>query len=109
MLAARLPGLLPDLPRSVALEVTRIHSVAGLPLPPEGLIGRPPFRAPHHGASAVAMIGGGTSWMRPGEISLAHTRVFQCHLKVASPTGTYATVTRVIEAGHSGTLAAVVW
>ncbi len=72
MLAARLPGLLPDLARSVALEVTRVHSVAGLPLPPDGLIQRPPFRAPHHGASAVAMIGGGTSWMRPGEISLAH-------------------------------------
>jgi magnesium chelatase family protein len=88
MLAARLPGLLPDLPRSVALEVTRIHSVAGLPLPPTGLIERPPFRAPHHGATAVAMIGGGTSWMRPGEISLAHTRVFQCHSKGASPTGT---------------------
>ena len=72
MLAARLPGLLPDLPRSTALEVTRIHSVAGLPLPPTGLIEHPPFRAPHHGVSSVAMIGGGTSWMRPGEISLSH-------------------------------------
>jgi magnesium chelatase family protein len=72
MLAARLPGLLPDLSRPVALEVTRVHSVAGLPLPPAGLIERPPFRAPHHGASTVAMIGGGTNWMRPGEISLAH-------------------------------------
>jgi magnesium chelatase family protein len=56
----------------VALEVTRVHSVAGLPLPPAGLIERPPFRAPHHGASTVAMIGGGTNSMRPGEISLAH-------------------------------------
>ena len=72
MLAARLPGLLPDLHRSTALEVTRIHSVAGLPLPPAGLIEHPPFRAPHHGVSPVAMIGGGTSWMRPGEISLSH-------------------------------------
>ena len=72
MLAARLPGLLPDLHRSTALEVTRIHSVAGLPLPPTGLIEHPPFRAPHHGVSSVAMIGGGTSWMRPGEISLSH-------------------------------------
>jgi magnesium chelatase family protein len=94
MLAARLPGLLPDLPRPMALEVTRIHSVAGMPLPPAGLIERPPFRAPHHGATAVAMIGGGTSWMRPGEISLAHTRVFQCHSKGASPTGTSGTVRR---------------
>jgi magnesium chelatase family protein len=72
MLATRLPGLLPDLTRSTALEVTRIQSVAGLPLPPSGLIDRPPFRAPHHGASPVSMIGGGTTWMRPGEISLAH-------------------------------------
>jgi magnesium chelatase family protein len=71
MLAARLPGLLPDLSRPMALEVTRIHSVAGLRLPPTGLIERPPYRAPHHGVSPVAMIGG-TSGLRPGEISLAH-------------------------------------
>ncbi len=72
MLAARLPGILPDLSPSTALEVTRIHSVAGLPLPATGLVGRPPFRAPHPTLSPVAMIGGGTTWMRPGEISLAH-------------------------------------
>jgi len=72
MFATCLPGLLPDLDRATALEVTRIHSVAGLPLPTGGLIDRPPFRSPHHGASPVAMIGGGTAWMRPGEISLSH-------------------------------------
>jgi len=72
MLANRLPDLLPPLERSTALEVSRVHSVAGLPLPPGGLMLRPPFRAPHHGASAVSMIGGWTTWMRPGEISLAH-------------------------------------
>jgi magnesium chelatase family protein len=72
MLADRLPGLLPALLRPMALEVTRIHSVAGLRLPPTGLIERPPYRAPHHGVSAVAMIGGGSGGMRPGEISLAH-------------------------------------
>ncbi len=72
MLATCLPGLLPDLDRTTALEVTRIHSVAGLALPTGGLIDRPPFRFPHHGASPVAMIGGGTAWMRPGEISLSH-------------------------------------
>ncbi|MGI9120043.1 MAG: YifB family Mg chelatase-like AAA ATPase [Acidimicrobiales bacterium] len=71
MLARRLPGLLPDLGRAEALEVTRVHSAAGLALPPGGLVRRPPLRAPHHGASAVALIGGGTAWMRPGEISLA--------------------------------------
>jgi magnesium chelatase family protein len=109
MMARCLPGLLPDLDHATALEVTRIHSVAGSALPPGGLVGRPPFRAPHHGASPVAMIGGGTAWMRPGEISLAHTRVAQCSLTGVPTIGTYATVTRVIEAGHSGTLAAVVW
>jgi magnesium chelatase family protein len=72
MLANRLAGLLPGLERPTALEATRIHSVAGLPLPQGGLIEEPPFRAPHHGVSPVAMIGGGTTWMRPGEISLAH-------------------------------------
>jgi magnesium chelatase family protein len=72
MLANRFPDLLPSLARPTALEVTRIHSVAGLPPDPSGLISRPPFRAPHHGTSPVAMIGGGSGWMRPGEISLAH-------------------------------------
>jgi magnesium chelatase family protein len=71
MLARRLPGLLPDLDRDQALEVTRIHSAAGLALPAGGLVTRPPLRAPHHGASAVSLIGGGTHGMRPGEISCA--------------------------------------
>jgi magnesium chelatase family protein len=71
MLARRLPGLLPPLERDEALEVTRIHSAAGLS-PPCGLIDHPPLRAPHHTASAVSLIGGGTATMRPGEISLAH-------------------------------------
>jgi magnesium chelatase family protein len=72
MLATRLPGLLPHLARPTALEVMRVHSVAGMPRSPSGLIDRPPFRAPHHGTPPVAMIGGGTTLMRPGEISLAH-------------------------------------
>jgi len=72
MLATRLPGILPPLARSVALEVSKVHSAAGIPLPPGGLIDRPPFRSPHHGASAVSMIGGGSNALRPGEISLAH-------------------------------------
>ncbi len=72
MLAARLPSLLPPLTPQQALETTRIHSAAGLGLPPGGLVRHPPFRAPHHGASSVALIGGGTALMRPGEISGAH-------------------------------------
>ena len=71
MLASRLPGLLPDLDHDQALEVTRVHSAAGLPLPADGLVRRPPYRAPHHGMSAPALVGGGSSWLRPGELSLA--------------------------------------
>ena len=71
MLASRLPGLLPPLTDRAALETTRIHSAAGLGLPPGGLVRQPPFRAPHHGASSVALVGGGSATMRPGEISAA--------------------------------------
>jgi magnesium chelatase family protein len=72
MLAQRLAGLLPPLDRERALEATRVHSAAGVPLPPGGLVRRPPFRAPHHGASSVALIGGGAGHLQPGEVSLAH-------------------------------------
>ena len=71
MLARRLPGILPPLTRAEALEVTRIHSVAGMLAPGRSLLSVPPFRAPHHGASAPAIVGGGPS-PRPGEVSLAH-------------------------------------
>lgn len=75
LLARRLAGLLPPLGPREALETTRVHSAAGVALPPGGLVRRPPLRAPHHGASAVALVGGGSSWLRPGEISLAHNGV----------------------------------
>lgn len=52
-----------------------IHSAAGVALPPGGLVVRPPFRAPHHTSSQVAMVGGGSSTLRPGEISIAHEGV----------------------------------
>lgn len=71
MLASRLPSLLPPLDDRQALETTRIHSAGGFGLPAGGLVRHPPFRAPHHGASSVALVGGGTSLMRPGEISAA--------------------------------------
>ena len=74
MLARRLPGILPRLERAAALEVTRIHSVAGLLPAGRPLVSVPPFRSPHHGASTPAMVGGGPS-PRPGEISLAHRGV----------------------------------
>lgn len=71
MLARRLVGLLPDLDPDAALEVTRVHSAAGLALPPGGLVTRPPFRAPHHSASMPSLIGGGSGRIRPGEASAA--------------------------------------
>ena len=74
MLGRRLPGILPRLERAAALEVTRIHSVAGLLPAGRPLVSVPPFRSPHHGASTPAMVGGGPS-PRPGEISLAHRGV----------------------------------
>ena len=70
MLARRLTGLLPDLEPEDALEVTRVHSAAGLPLPPDGLVVRPPMRAPHHSASMASLVGG-TARCRPGEASCA--------------------------------------
>jgi magnesium chelatase family protein len=74
MLARRLPGILPPLTPAEALEVTRIHSVAGLLSPDHPLCTRPPFRAPHHSASTAAIVGGGPG-IRPGEASLAHRGV----------------------------------
>ena len=74
MLARRLPGILPPLDDAAALEVTRIHSVAGLLPPDQPLLRTPPFRAPHHSASTAAIIGGGPG-IRPGEASLAHRGV----------------------------------
>lgn len=75
MLARRLPALLPDLTEREALEVTRIHSAAGELGADQVPLIDPPFRAPHHSASPVSLIGGGASSMRPGEISLAHRGV----------------------------------
>jgi magnesium chelatase family protein len=74
MLARRLPGVLPPLGTDESLEVTRIHSVAGLLSSEHPLIRHPPFRAPHHSASMAALVGGGRT-ARPGEVSLAHRGV----------------------------------
>src|SRR5690554_4652513 len=69
LLASRLPGLLPPLDEQQALDVAAIHSLHR-PRPPAQFY-LPPFRGPHHTASAIAMVGGG-SYPRPGEISMAH-------------------------------------
>lgn len=71
MLAERLPGILPELSDDQAMEVTAVHSAAGHLAQGSGLIRQPPMRSPHHTASMAAMIGGGSSTLRPGEVSLA--------------------------------------
>jgi len=75
MLARRLPGILPPLTVAEALEVTRIHSVAGLVPPGCSLVADRPFRTPHNSISAVGLTGGGVPLPRPGEVSLAHCGV----------------------------------
>lgn len=74
MLARRLPGILPALSFSEALEVTQIYSVAGLLKDKGSLVSDRPFRSPHHSASGPSLVGGG-SFPRPGEISLSHRGV----------------------------------
>lgn len=71
MLARRLPSILPPLSFQEALEVTQIHSVAGMLKERGSLVCDRPFRSPHHSASGPSLVGGG-SYPRPGEISLAH-------------------------------------
>ncbi|MDF5707797.1 MAG: YifB family Mg chelatase-like AAA ATPase [Nostoc sp. S4] len=74
MLARRLPGILPPLSFAESLEVTRIHSVAGLLKNRGSLVRDRPFRSPHHSASGPSLVGGG-SFPRPGEISLSHNGI----------------------------------
>ena len=75
MLAQRLPGLLPDLDDAQALETTAVHSLAAGGRPLSALLRRPPFESPHHSASMVALIGGGSGIPRPGAASRAHRGV----------------------------------
>jgi magnesium chelatase family protein len=75
MLAERLPGLLPDLGDTEAMEVTAIHSLCSLPSASVQLVRRPPFENPHHSATSAAIIGGGSGLPRPGAASRAHRGV----------------------------------
>lgn len=75
MLASRLPGILPPLDDDQAVEVTALHSLAGILSAQSELIRCPPFQAPHHSATLAAMVGGGSGVPRPGAASLAHRGV----------------------------------
>jgi len=100
MLAARLPGLLPSLDRQAALEVTSVHSVAGV-LPKDcPLVTRPPFRDPHHTASISALIGGGSGMARPGQISLAHKGVLFLDEAPEFASGVLDALRQPLESGH---------
>jgi magnesium chelatase family protein len=99
MLAARLPGLLPDLTPAEALEVSMVHSVAGL-LRDGRLVVRPPFRDPHHSASQAAVAGGGNK-ARPGEISLAHHGVLFLDEWPEFPRPALEALRQPMETGHA--------
>ena len=99
MLAARLPGLLPDLDARSALEVGMIHSVAGL-LENGRLIMRPPFREPHHSASQAALTGGGHR-AKPGEVSLAHRGVLFLDELPEFPRQTLEALRQPMESGRT--------
>jgi magnesium chelatase family protein len=99
MLATRLPGLLPDLTPREALEVSMVHSVAGM-LQDGRLITRPPFREPHHSASMAAITGGGNR-AKPGEVSLAHRGVLFMDEMPEFPRATLEALRQPMEAGHT--------
>jgi magnesium chelatase family protein len=99
MLAARLPGLLPLLSPKEALEVSMIHSVAGM-LDNGRLVMHPPFREPHHSASQAALTGGGHR-AKPGEISLAHRGVLFLDELPEFPKQTLESLRQPMETGRT--------
>jgi len=99
MLAQRLPSILPPLTMREALECTQIHSVRGTLMPGQALITERPFRAPHHTASSVGLMGGGPSLL-PGEISLAHNGVLFLDELPEFPRKTLETLRQPLEDGY---------
>jgi magnesium chelatase family protein len=98
MLAARLPSLLPPLTPGEALEVSMIHSVAGLLPAEQGLLTGRPFRDPHHSASSVALTGGGLR-AKPGEMSLAHRGILFLDELPEFPRAVLETLRQPLETG----------
>ncbi|GIG86555.1 YifB family Mg chelatase-like AAA ATPase [Plantactinospora endophytica] len=100
MLAERLPSILPELDDDAALEVTALHSIAGL-LPPDGqLLRRPPFQAPHHTATVASLVGGGSGLARPGAVSLAHRGVLFLDEAPEYARGTLEALRQPLESGR---------
>ena len=99
MLAERLPGLLPELDDQQAMEVTAISSILGTLTSFDGLCRRPPFVAPHHGASMPAIIGGGSGLVLPGAVTQAHHGVLFDEAPEFRP-GVMQALRQPIESGH---------
>ncbi|MEU6481592.1 YifB family Mg chelatase-like AAA ATPase [Streptomyces sp. NPDC047017] len=100
MLAERLPAVLPPLVRQESLEVTAVHSVAGLLPPGKPLIDLAPYCAPHHSATMQALVGGGPGIARPGAVSLAHRGVLFLDETPEFSSHALDALRQPLEAGH---------
>ncbi|MEU1476522.1 YifB family Mg chelatase-like AAA ATPase [Streptomyces sp. NPDC001668] len=100
MLAERLPAVLPRLAREESLEVTAVHSVAGLLPPGKPLIDVAPYCAPHHSATMQALVGGGPGIARPGAVSLSHRGVLFLDETPEFNTQALDALRQPLEAGH---------
>ncbi len=100
MLAQRLPGLLPDLDHDQALEVSAVHSLAGVLPADSPLVRRPPFVDPHHPATAVAIVGGGSRGIRPGALSVAHRGVLFLDEAPEFASNVLEALRQPLESGH---------
>ncbi|MFF5430795.1 YifB family Mg chelatase-like AAA ATPase [Streptomyces griseofuscus] len=100
MLAERLPAVLPTLTREESLEVTAVHSVAGLLPPGKPLIDIAPYCAPHHSATMQSLVGGGPGIARPGAVSLAHRGVLFLDEASEFHSQTLDALRQPLESGH---------